>query len=153
MDIENYMIWIWLGIFVVTVIVEAVTQDLVSIWFSLGSMAALCVSFGVPFWVEIIVFFVVSTITLIFTRPLVKKLMDRQIRKTNTDDFIGKRVKVVKEIDKFDGGEVKINGIIYTAILLEDENETIPEDAVVEIITLKGNKVVVKKIEDKAEEN
>ena len=153
MDIENYMIWIWLGIFVVTVIVEAVTQDLVSIWFSLGSMAALCVSFGVPFWVEIIVFFVVSTITLIFTRPLVKKLMDRQIRKTNTDDFIGKRVKVVKEIDKFDGGEVKINGIIYTAILLEDENETIPEDAVVEIITLKGNKVVVKKIEDKVEEN
>ena len=153
MDIENYMIWIWLGIFVVTVIVEAVTQDLVSIWFSLGSMAALCVSFGVPFWVEIIVFFVVSTITLIFTRPLVKKLMDRQIRKTNTDDFIGKRVKVVKEIDKFDGGEVKINGIIYTAILLEEENETIPENAVVEIITLKGNKVVVKKIEDKAEEN
>jgi len=153
MDIENYMIWIWLGIFVVTVIVEAVTQDLVSIWFSLGSMAALCVSFGVPFWVEIIVFFVVSTITLIFTRPLVKKLMDRQIRKTNTDDFIGKRVKVVKNIDKFDGGEVKINGIIYTAILLEEENETIPEDAVVEIITLKGNKVVVKKIEDKAEEN
>ena len=153
MDIENYMIWIWLGIFVVTVIVEAVTQDLVSIWFSLGSMAALCVSFGVPFWVEIIVFFVVSTITLIFTRPLVKKLMDRQIRKTNTDDFIGKRVKVVKEIDKFDGGEVKINGIIYTAILLEEENETIPENAVVEIITLKGNKVVVKKIEDKVEEN
>ena len=153
MDIENYMIWIWLGIFVVTVIVEAVTQDLVSIWFSLGSMASLCVSFGVPFWVEIIVFFVVSTITLIFTRPLVKKLMDRQIRKTNTDDFIGKRVKVVKNIDKFDGGEVKINGIIYTAILLEEENETIPEDAVVEIITLKGNKVVVKKIEDKAEEN
>ena len=152
MDIENYMVWIWLGIFVVTIIVEAATQDLVSIWFSLGSMAALCVSFGVPFWVEIIVFFVVSTITLIFTRPLVKKLMDRQIRKTNTDDFIGKRVKVVKEIDKFDGGEVKINGIIYTAILLEEENETIPEDAIVEIITLKGNKVVVKKIEDNMEE-
>jgi membrane protein implicated in regulation of membrane protease activity len=85
MDIENYMVWIWLGIFVVTIIVEAATQDLVSIWFSLGSMAALCVSFGVPFWVEIIVFFVVSTITLIFTRPLVKKLMDRQIRKTNNN--------------------------------------------------------------------
>ena len=122
MAIEEYMVWIWLGIFVLTIVLEAVTQDLVSIWFSLGSMAALCVSFGVPFWVEIIVFFVVSTITLIFTRPLVKKLMDRQIRKTNTDDFVGKKVKVVSDIDKFDGGEIKINGIIYTAILPEEEN-------------------------------
>lgn len=147
MAIEEYMVWIWLGIFVLTVVLEAVTQDLVSIWFSLGSMAALCVSFGVPFWVEIIVFFVVSTITLIFTRPLVKKLMDRQIRKTNTDDFVGKRVKVVSDIDKFDGGEIKINGIIYTAILQEEENEAILKDSIVEIITLKGNKVVVKKAE------
>ena len=147
MAIEEYMVWIWLGIFVLTVVLEAVTQDLVSIWFSLGSMAALCVSFGVPFWVEIIVFFVVSTITLIFTRPLVKKLMDRQIRKTNTDDFVGKRVKVVSDIDKFDGGEIKINGIIYTAILPEEENEAILKDSIVEIITLKGNKVVVKKAE------
>ena len=147
MAIEEYMVWIWLGIFVLTVVLEAVTQDLVSIWFSLGSMAALCVSFGVPFWVEIIVFFVVSTITLIFTRPLVKKLMDRQIRKTNTDDFVGKKVKVVSDIDKFDGGEIKINGIIYTAILQEEENEAILKDSIVEIITLKGNKVVVKKAE------
>lgn len=148
MEIENYMIWIWLGVFVLTIVVEAATQDLVSIWFSLGSLAALCVSFGVPFWVEIIVFVVVSSITLIFTRPLVKKLMDRQVRKTNTDDFIGKRVKVVSDIDKFDGGEIKINGIIYTAILPDDENETILKDKIVEIITLKGNKVVVREVEE-----
>ncbi len=148
MEIENYMIWIWLGIFVMTIIIEAATQDLVSIWFSLGSLAALCVSFGVPFWAEIIVFVVVSSITLIFTRPLVKKLMDRQIRKTNTDDFIGKRVKVVSDIDKFDGGEIKINGIIYTAILPDDENKTILKDKIVEIITLKGNKVVVREVEE-----
>ena len=152
MPIEEYMIWIWLGIFVVTIIVEAATQDIVSIWFALGSLAALCVSFAVPFWAEIIVFFVISSVTLIFTRPFVRRLMDRQIRKTNTDDFIGKRVKVIKDVDKYDGGEVKINGITYTAILLEDENETIPEESVVEIVTLKGNKVVVRKIET-VEEN
>ena len=148
MNIEQYMVWIWLGIFVIAVVAEAATQDIVSIWFALGSLVALCTSFGVPFWGEIIVFFVVSTITLIFTRPLVRKLMDRQIRKTNTDDFIGKRVKVIKEIDKYDGGEVKINGITYTAILLDDVEETINVDSIVEIITIKGNKLVVKKIEE-----
>ena len=152
MAIEEYMVWIWLGIFVIAVIAEVATQDLVSIWFALGSLVALCVSFGVPFWVEIIVFFVISTITLIFTRPFIKKLMARQVRKTNTDDFIGKRVKVIKEIDKFDGGEVKINGIVYTAILLDDVTETIKEDSIVEIVTLKGNKVVVREIEKDEEE-
>lgn len=148
MDIENYMIWIWLGIFVFTVILEAITQDLVSIWFSLGSLASMCVSFGVPYWVEIIVFVVVSSITLIFTRPLVKKLTDRQIVKSNTDEFVGKKVKVVSDVDKYDGGEIKINGIIYTAILPEEENETISKDSIVEIVTIKGNKLVVKKIEE-----
>ena len=147
MAIEEYMVWIWLAIFVIAVVAEAATQDLVSIWFALGSLVALCVSFGVPFWVEIIVFFVISTITLIFTRPLIKKFMSRQIRKTNTDDFVGKRVKVIKEIDKFDGGEIKINGITYTAILLDDVTETIKEDAIVEIVTLRGNKVVVREVE------
>ena len=152
MAIEEYMVWIWLAIFVITVIVEAATQDLVSIWFSIGSLVALCVSFGVPFWVEIIVFFVISTITLIFTRPIIRKLMDRQVRKTNTDEFIGKRVKVIKEIDKFEGGEIKINGITYTAILLEDETKPISEGAIVEIVTLKGNKIVVKEIDSIEEE-
>ncbi|MBR6072637.1 MAG: NfeD family protein [Acholeplasmatales bacterium] len=148
MDIENYMIWIWLGIFVFTVILEAITQDLVSIWFSLGSLASMCVSFGVPYWVEIIVFVVVSSITLIFTRPLVKKLTDRQIVKSNTDEFVGKKVKVVSDVDKYDGGEIKINGIIYTAILPEEESETISKDSIVEIVTIKGNKLVVKKVEE-----
>lgn len=151
MDIENYMIWIWLGIFVFTVVLEAITQDFVSIWFSLGSLASLCVSFGVPYWAEIIVFVVVSSITLIFTRPFVKKLMDRQVIRSNTDEFVGKKVKVVSDIDKFDGGEIKINGIIYTAILAEEDNDTIKKDSIVEIVTLKGNKVVVKKIVEEEE--
>ena len=146
--IESYMIWIWLAVFVITLIVEAASQDLVSIWFSLGSLAALCVSNALPYWGEIIVFVVVSTITLICTRPFVKKIMDRQIRKTNTDEFIGKRLKVIKDVDKYDGGEVKLNGIIYTAILTDDDYETIKKDSLVEVVTLKGNKVVVKKIND-----
>lgn len=146
-EIENYTIWIWLGIFVLTVILEASTQDFVSIWFSVGSLVAIAISYSAPFWVELIVFVVISAMALIFTRPLVKKLMDRTVRKTNSDDFVGKRVKVEKEITKYDGGLVKLNGIVYSAILMEEEEKPIPLDSIVEVVSLKGNRVVVKLIE------
>lgn len=146
-EIENYTIWIWLGVFVLTVILEASTQDFVSIWFAVGSLVAIAISYSAPFWVELIVFVVISAMALIFTRPLVKKLMDRTVRKTNSDDFVGKRVKVEKEITKYDGGLVKLNGIVYSAILMEEEEKPIPLDSIVEVVSLKGNRVVVKLIE------
>ena len=145
--IEDYTIWLWLAVFVITIAVEAMTQDLVSIWFGLGALVCVCISFVTPWWVQIIVFVVVSSITLVATRPLVKKILSRTERKTNSDEFIGQKVKVITDITKFDGGEVKLNGIIYTAILKETDEETIKADSIVEVIAIKGNRLVVKNIE------
>ncbi|MBQ9449419.1 MAG: NfeD family protein [Acholeplasmatales bacterium] len=144
MNIEEYTIWIWLAIFVITIIVEAATQDLVSIWFSLGSLVALAISGFSAWWAEIIVFLVVSVIALILTRPIMKRLMQRNERKTNTDEFIGKKLKAISDISKYDAGEVKLNGIIYTAILMEDSYDTIAKDSIVEVVAIKGNRLVVK---------
>lgn len=148
MNIESAMIWIWLAIVVLSFILETMTQDFVSIWFTLGALITLIFSSMCNFWVEIIIFSMVSLISIIATRPLVKKFTARQVRNTNTDEYVGKRVKVEKEISKYDSGEVKINGIVYTAILMEEEEKTIPLDSIVEIVTLKGNKVVVRKLEE-----
>ena len=114
MNIEEYTVWIWLAIFVITIIVEAATQDLVSIWFSLGSLVALAISGFSVWWVEIIVFLVVSVIALILTRPIMKRLMQRNERKTNTDDFIGKKLK-----DKYLTKSQIIGGIILILISLK----------------------------------
>ena len=143
----EYMIWIWLGVFVLAFILEAITQDLVSIWFGVGAIICVCISGFTEWWVQLIVFVVVSSITLIATRPLAKKILARNERKTNTDEFIGQKVKVISNITKFDGGEVKLNGIVYTAILQETDEETIPIDSIVEVVSIKGNRLVVKNIE------
>ena len=148
MNIEEYMIWIWLTVFVVTVVVEAGTQDFVSIWFAIGSLIAMAICYFVPFYVEIIVFAVISLLSLALTRPLVKKFMDRTERFANTDEFVGKKVIVEKTISKFNDGEVKLNGIIYSAILPEIETEEIEKGTVVEIVALKGNKIIVRKTEE-----
>lgn len=144
---EQYMLWIWLAVFVASVIIEAMTQDFVSIWFSVGALVCLCICNSILFWAELIVFSVITLITLILTRPLVKKMMDRNVRYTNVDEIIGKRVKVIKEISKYEAGEIKVNGIIYTAILLDEVDTTIKVDTIVEIVAFQGNKVSVRELE------
>ena len=142
----DYMIWVWLVVFVVAVVLEASTQNFVSIWFAIGALVTLLICSFVEIWAEIIIFSVISLVTLIFTRPFVKKLMERSERFTNVDEFVGKRVKVEKTITKYENGEVKLNGIIYQALLMENETESIETGSVVEVVALNGNKAVVKLI-------
>ena len=146
--IEDLTIWLWLAVFVITIAVEAMTQDLVSIWFTVGSFASLCISYFAPWWVELIVFVVISTACLVLTRPLVKKLMRSQIRKTNSDEFIGQRVKLISKGTKFEMGTVKINSVVYNVVLPDDIEEEIEADSIVEIVSIKGNKFVVRKVEE-----
>lgn len=145
---EAYMVWIWLAAFIITLIIESITQDLVAVWFSLGSVIALILSAfpAIPWYIEIVVFAVVSCLTLGLTRPFAKKLLFNATRYTNVDEFIGKKVKVISDISKYENGEVKIHDIIYSASLMEEETEAIHKDEIVEIVTLKGNKVIVKKL-------
>lgn len=145
--LDNYMLYVWLGVFVVALIVEGVTTELVSVWFAVGALVALPFGFFKEFWISIIVFVVVSTVALIFTRPIVKRITQRRERKTNVDDVIGKKLKTITDITKFDAGEVKLNGIVYTAILRDNDDKTISKDKIVEVVSIKGNRLVVKEIE------
>ena len=146
---EQYMVWVWLFLFLLGIILEAVTQDLVSIWFSVGALVSLVLSGFefIPWYVETIVFVEVSLTVVICTRPFAKKLLGNAIRNTNIDEYVGKQVKVLKDISKFEDGEVRFHDIIYSACLLETESETIKEGEIVEVVTFRGNKIVVKKID------
>lgn len=150
--VEDYMIWVWLGVFIIALVVEISTQEFVSVWFSAGALVAMCICYFVPFWVEIIIFSVVSLAALILTRPLIKRLTDRTERFTNTDEFVGKRIILEKNVTKFEAGEVKLNGVLYQAVLPEDSDEEIKKDSIVEVVALKGNKVIVRMVETKEEE-
>lgn len=142
---EEYMIWIWLGIFVVALIAEAMTTDLVSIWFAAGSVIALILSAipGVPFWVEIIVFFVISTALLLLIRPITKKYLLRNEVKSNIDEIVGKKATVIKEITELQMGEVKVNGVTWNAISSNKSKETIAVGKTVVVVAVDGNKLVV----------
>ncbi len=146
---EQYMWIIWLSLFVLMIIIEASGPALISIWFAFGALISLIVSVipGAPWWSELIIFIVISISTLLALRPIFKKYLKRNTVRTNIDSFIGKKGYVIEDISFLRPGAIKIGDISWTAIPA-NEKETIKEDEIVEVVSLNGNKVIVKKVED-----
>lgn len=91
---------IWIAAIVIFGVAEAVTAGLTSIWFVLGSVAALIAAIcNGPVWLQIALFFVVSIATLAATRPLVVRLMKKDIKPTNADRVLGGSARVTERID------------------------------------------------------
>ena len=141
------MIFVWLGLTIVFAVLEAATAQLTTIWFAIGSVAALILAIcGVEsITVQCVVFVAVSLITLIATRPFVKKLLHKRVQPTNADRYIGETGVTLVEINNVQGtGEVKVQGNVWTA---RTENDTvIPEGANVRVLRIEGVKVIVEQI-------
>ena len=147
---EQYMWIVWLAVFVLAVIIEATTAELVSIFFAIGSALTLVISFipGVTWWIELIVFVVVSAASLLALRPVFKHLLKRNIFKSNVDSFQGKRGYVVEDITYLIPGAVKMGDVKWSAVP-QDKNTTFLKGEVVEVVSINGNKLIVKKVEEK----
>ena len=91
---------IWIIAIIVFAVLEAVTYQLISTWFAIGSVGGLVAYLlGFDFNVQMTVFLVLSIITLCCLRPLsVKKLKPKGL-KTNTENIIGKEVLITETVD------------------------------------------------------
>ena len=62
---------VWLSLVVVFIIIEAITTNLVTIWFAAASLCSLFVSYFTDnLFIQLLVFSLVSIFTLIFTFPI-----------------------------------------------------------------------------------
>lgn len=137
---------IWAGLIVFFVLVEAFTLGLTSIWFAVGSLAALIAStLGLNIIVQVISFIIVAAIMIIYTRPLARKVFKVGQTKTNVDALIGKKGVVIKAIEPMELGQVKVSGQIWTSKAMDECSHQVGEE--VEIIAIEGVKVIVKKAE------
>lgn len=143
MPFELTMTTLWLGVMVLFLVVEAVTVGLVCIWFAAGSLAALlCAMFGGRIWLQIVLFLVVSAVTLYFTRPLVKKYINNKVEPTNADIVIGKECRVTETIDNIEGtGAVYVDGKTWTA--RSENDEVIEQGTLVAAKRIDGVKLIV----------
>ena len=138
--------WVWLSVIVLTVILEAATMDLVSIWFTIGAIVPFIMSAAhdAGGWVwQLVIFFVVSATLIFALRPFAKKWLTRNAGKTNLDTIIGQNYRLINGITFDKPGSVKINDVVWTAVC-EDRNTSIEAGTIVEVVQVSGNKMVVK---------
>jgi len=141
---EAYMIWFWLGLFVVALFVEIFTSDMISIWFALAAIPSFILALAnVPIVVQAITFGVIALVLLIFTRPVVKKYMKTNEIKTNVDAVIGQTVVCTKDITSNTIGRVKVGYQDWSAI----SKDAISIGEFARVLDVEGVKLIVEKIE------
>ena len=138
------MVYVWLGLIVAFIAVEAATVNLVSIWFIGGSVAGLvCAILGAPTLLQFAVFILVSALLLALLRPQLKKYLRVKPTKTNADRLVGQEALVTEQIDNLrETGAIRINGVLWTAKSADDTQIPIGTRVVIERI--EGAKVYVK---------
>jgi membrane protein implicated in regulation of membrane protease activity len=142
-SMSEYIAFIWIGFAIFMLICEALTSQLVSIWFVFGGVAAAvsCI-FTDNILIQAVVFVVVSVICLIATRPLVKKITKQKIEHTNADGMIGRMALVTIDIVNVSGtGQVNVDGKIWSA--KSADGREIKTGANVKIVAIEGVKLLV----------
>lgn len=139
------MVFVWLVIAVVLGIFEAATVALVSIWFAIGAVAAMVPAyFNAPFWVQILVFILVSALCFVFTRPFFKKIIRVNKQPTNVDRLVGQEGVATDDIENIEcRGKVFISGLTWSA--RSETGELIPQGAVVTVKKIEGATLVVER--------
>ncbi len=135
---------VWLVISGVLFIAEIITVGFLVFWFAIGALFAMIVSiFTDNVIIQTSVFLISSTLLLFLTKPFVKKLCKEEKVQTNAYSVIGKIGIVTYDIDNKKGsGQVKVGSESWSAISCEDT--PIYKDSEIEVVEIKGVKLVVK---------
>jgi membrane protein implicated in regulation of membrane protease activity len=137
--------WLWIVVALATLGIEIATVGtLISIWFTIGALAAyLGQLIGLDFTLQVLVFIVVSLVSFALVRPLAAKYFSSKQVATNADRYIGRTFTVVEAITEEQWGAIKIQGVRWSC--REVKGKPVAVGETVEVIALEGAKLVVKK--------
>ena len=139
------ILFFWVFFTVVLIAIEAATVQLVTVWFALGSLSALVAClFNLAPGYQWLVFISVSLISLLTTRPLVKKFTKNKIQPTNADRNIGAQGIVTETINNIAAlGQVSVNSMNWTA--RSKDGEIIEEGTKIADFAIEGAKLIVER--------
>ena len=143
---DAYMPFIWLAVIVFSVVVEASTFTLVSVWFIPAALVSMILAFcSVDLWIQLVAFIVIAMLLIIFMKPIFKNVFGVKPVATNADAVIGERAVVIEPIDNLAGkGQVKVKGQIWTA-RAGDNDAKYAKDEVLSVVAIEGVKLICKK--------
>lgn len=140
--------WVfWLLLAAVLIVIEALTVNLVSIWFALGALSGMIAALlGANVLTQVIIAVVVSVIALaviLIFKPF-DNFKHKRVQATNSDRVIGQQAVVVGRIDPLEGGGlVRVMGQMWSAVSADDGAIETGEHVIVKGIS--GVKLIVEK--------
>ena len=125
------------------VVAELASQQLICIWFAAGSLGALIASAaGGSVTLQLIIFVALSLLLLIFTRPILRKVLSFELKDTNAKQDIGKLAVVIQEIDPSKGtGRARLGDAEWMAVAAPEL--VIPVGTTVRVEKIDGAKLYV----------
>lgn len=138
--------WIWIAVIILAVIVEVLTDQLVSIWFVPSAIISTVLDFlGVGIVWQVFAFLLASAVGIILAKFLLSRIRPSENTKTNIDAIIGERCVVTERIDNYRGcGQVRVGSQIWSARGAGDE-DTFEIGEVLNIVAIEGVKLICKK--------
>lgn len=137
-------VFIWLGIMIVLLLIEAATVGLTTIWFAAGALVAMILcALGIGAFGQWAVFFIVSLILLYFTRPFALKWMTPHKLRTNYENAVDKTVRITERVDNIAGtGAAVLNGQEWTARMQQDD-VTLEQGELAKVAAVEGVKLIL----------
>lgn len=133
----------WLIVVILLVIIEAMTVNLVTVWFIISGIITMFLSFFLSDLIsQFAVFVLLGILLMLLTKPFIEEIKKNKEEKLNLERIIGMQGVVIKEIKKNVVGEVKVDGKVWSAI--SDKRITVDSDIIVEEIH--GVKLLVSKV-------
>ena len=138
---------LWIVVMIATIVIEAATMGLTTIWFTGGALIALIVEMlNGSVYLQILAFLVISLFLLCFTRPVAVKYFNRERTRTNLDGLIGKQAVVIVSIHNLnETGRVVVEGKEWMA-RSTDVSRTFEEGEIVRIQSIQGVKLMVEPV-------
>lgn len=144
---------IWFIVGFVLILLEFGIPGLITLFFGIGAwiVAILCLFIDMSINIQLLIFIIVSIISLIFLRKHFKKLYQGKMDKSKfgpdeLEEFIGYKAKAINEIGPNHPGKVEFHGTQWSA----ESEENITKDEMVEIIKKNNLTFIVKSLKKEA---
>lgn len=143
---SNFSIILWIIIGTAALLLDLATSSFLFVWFTLGAIAALIVQIlGYSMFTQIIAFVLISILCMVLGYPMVKKIIKKQENSILSIErnYIGEIFIADKDIK--DEGVLKFQGVYWR---VTNSRDYIKKGDKVKIISVKGNKIFVEKVEE-----
>ena len=140
---------LWICVTLLAVVMEIVTVQLVSLWFVGGGIVAFVMSLfeGIGWQWQLLAFVLISIGLLILARPTMVKVMGiNKNSRSNVDELISKKVRMLSDADFDKNGTAKINDVIWTIKAVD--GTTLKQGDIVKIVKVEGNKLIAMPCEE-----